>query len=92
MEEEIDLKEIISYIFRKRKILVCIMIVAILIGMMYTFLIKTPIYQSQAKIYLDKVNAPIEEIIASSDLKKEGITATYDKQTKIIEVISEKKR
>lgn len=91
MEEEIDLKEIISYIFRKRKILVCIMIVAILIGMMYTFLIKTPMYQSQAKIFIDKTDIPVEQIIASNDLKQEGITAKYDKQTKIIEVICEKK-
>lgn len=89
--EEIDLKEMISYIFRKRKILECIMIVAIFIGMIYTFLIKKPVYQAQTKIYLEKVNIPVEEIISCSDLKQEGITATYDKQTKTIKIVSEKK-
>ena len=89
--EEIDLKEIINYMFRKIKILAGIMIVSILIGMIYTFLIKIPVYQTQAKIYLDKVNIPVEQIISSSDLKQEGITATFDKQTKIINVVSQKK-
>lgn len=89
MNEELDLKEIVKYTYQRRKILIAIMIVALLVGVLYTFLIKTPIYKVTAKILIDKADASIEQLISNKELIQDGTEVGFDKTSKLITITTE---
>lgn len=94
MSEELDIKDILKYIYQKRKILLYVLLISIVIGGFYTFVIKRPEYKIETKILINKADASIEDFVMSKDLLNgKKIEAYFDKSTKIIEVstISSKK-
>lgn len=85
MEEELDFKEILKYIYQRKNILVYVLIACLLIGAIYTFIIKRPIYKIESQILIDKADASIQEFVVSKDvLENENINVEFDKTTKII--------
>lgn len=89
MDEEFDLKQILKCSYQRKIILITIIILSIISGMIYTFIIKKPIYQVTAKILIDKADASIEQFIVSKDLIQEEIQVEYDKTSKLITITAE---
>ena len=99
-EEELDLIQAIKISWKKRKIIFGIIIACVLIGLVYTFIINRPIYQSTSKILIDKADASISEFVKSSDIMaevasnfnvqrsyiSEKATVSFDKNTKILTI------
>lgn len=85
--EELDIKQILKYVYKRKNIFVYILLTAVLIGMLYTFIIKKPTYEVTTQILIDKADASIESFITSKDvLNNENIQAKFDKTSKIISV------
>lgn len=89
MDEEFDFKQILKCSYQRKIILITIIILSIISGMIYTFIIKKPIYQVTAKILIDKADASIEQFIVSKDLIQEEIQVEYDKTSKLITITAE---
>lgn len=87
MNEELDLKEILKFIYQRKKILIYILIISLLIGVIYTFIIKKPTYKISTQILIDKSDASIENFLSSKDvLTDKNINTDFDKTTKIISI------
>ena len=86
MSEELDLKEIFKSCYQRKQILITIIIISLLLGMLYTFLIKKPIYQVKAKILIDKADTSIEQVVTSKDLIQNNIKVEFDKTSKLITI------
>ena len=89
MSEELDIKQIVKCSYQRKNILITIIIISVILGMLYTFLIKKPIYQVTAKILIDKSDTSIEEIVVSKDLIQDEIQVEYDKASKLITITTE---
>lgn len=89
MNEELDLKEIVKFMYQRKKIIIAIVAIAAILGMLYTFIIKKPTYKVTAQILIDKADASIEQVIASKEIIQDEIEATFDKTSKIIKVNTE---
>ena len=87
--EELDIKQIFKFTYQRKNILICILLISIVVGALYTFVIKKPVYECKAQILIDKSDASIEKYIVSKDvLKSENIEVTFDKTSKIITVVA----
>lgn len=87
MNEDLDIKELAKYIYQKRKILIYILLISLLIGMLYTFVIKKPQYEITAEILIDKSDSSIENFVSSKDLlKQKPINTSFTKTSKIINI------
>ena len=42
MNEELDLKEIVKFMYQRKKIIIAIVAITTILGMLYTFIIKKP--------------------------------------------------
>lgn len=89
MNEELDLKEIVKFMYQRKKIIIAIVAIAAILGMLYTFIIKKPTYKVTAQILIDKADASIEQVITSKEIIQDEIEATFDKTSKIIKVNTE---
>lgn len=63
--EEIDLKQVAKTAYKNRKILVYILVATILIGVIYTFVVVRPEYESSSKIIIGSNDASIKEFVKS---------------------------
>lgn len=87
MDEGLDLKEIIKYIYKRKNILIYILLICIILAMFYTFLIKKPTYEVNAQILINKADASIADFIISRDLLIDSdMKVTFDKTSKIITI------
>lgn len=87
--EELDVKQILKCIYQRKNIFAYILLATILIGMLYTFIIKRPTYEVTTQILIDKADASIEDFIISKDiLNNENIQPKFDKTSKIISIIT----
>lgn len=87
--EELDIKQIFKFTYQRKNILIYILLISIVVGALYTFVIKRPQYESKAQILIDKADASIEKYIVSKDvLKSENIDVKFDKTSKIITAIA----
>ena len=87
--EELDIKQIFKFTYQRKNILIYILLISIVVGALYTFIIKRPEYESKAQILIDKSDASIEKYIVSKDvLKSENIDVKFDKTSKIITAIA----
>lgn len=87
--EELDIKQIFKFTYQRKNILIYILLISIVVGVLYTFVIKRPEYESKAQILIDKADASIEKYIVSKDvLKSENIDVKFDKTSKIITAIA----
>ena len=68
--EEIDLKEILYYIFKKKFWVILLTIIGMIVGGLYTKFMVTPMYSSYSTVVLSK---PTTNTV-SSDSTSEGIT------------------
>ena len=85
MAEELDIKKIAKFIYQRKNIFIYILLASIIIGAIYTFIIKRPVYESKTSILIDKADASIEKYITSKDiLKNKTIKVNFDKTSKII--------
>lgn len=89
MNEELDLKEIVKFMYQRKKIIIAIIAIAAILGMLYTFIIKKPTYKVTAQILIDKADASIEQVITSKEIIQDEIEATFDKTSKVIKVTTE---
>ena len=89
MNEELDLKEIVKFMYQRKKIIIAIIAIAAILGMLYTFIIKKPTYKVTAQILIDKADASIEQVIKSKEIIQDEIEATFDKTSKVIKVTTE---
>ncbi len=87
--EELDIKQIFKFTYQRKNILIYILLISIVVGVLYTFVIKRPEYESKAQILIDKADASIEKYIVSKDvLKSENIDVNFDKTSKIITAVA----
>ncbi len=87
--EELDIKQIFKFTYQRKNILIYILLISIVVGALYTFVIKRPKYESKAQILIDKADASIEKYIVSKDvLKSENIDVKFDKTSRIITAIA----
>lgn len=85
--EELDIKQILKFMYQRKNIFIYILLAALLVGMLYTFVIKRPTYEVATQILIDKTDASIDDFIMSKDvLNNENIQAKFDKTSKIISV------
>lgn len=99
-EQEIDIMQAIKTVLKKKNILLVIMIISLVLGTIYTFIINRPKYQSNTKILIDK-NAPsLVEYVDSNDIMAEvanslnvsvghiqnSVTVTFDAKTVLITI------
>lgn len=89
MNEELDLKQIVKCSYQRRTTLIAIIILSVILGMLYTFIIKQPIYKVTAQILIDKSDASIEQVVSSKDLIQDGIEVEFDKTSKLIKITTE---
>lgn len=89
MNEELDLKEIVKFMYQRKKIIIAIIAIAAILGMLYTFIIKKPTYKVTAQILIDKADVSVEQVIASKEIIQDEIEATFDKTSKVIKVTTE---
>lgn len=89
MNEELDLKEIVKFMYQRKKIIIAIVAITTILGMLYTFIIKKPTYKVTAQILIDKADASIEQVITSKEIIQDEIEARFDKTSKIIKVNTE---
>lgn len=69
--EEIDIKEIIYYIFKKKVWVILCCILGLIAGVVYTKFFVTPMYSSYSTVVLSK---PTDTSVISSTTTSEGIT------------------
>lgn len=87
--EELDIKQIFKFTYQRKNILIYILLISIIVGALYTFVIKRPKYESKAQILIDKADASIEKYIVSKDvLKSENIDVKFEKTSKIITAVA----
>lgn len=87
MNEELDVKQILKFIYQRKNILICILLISLIVGVLYTFVIKRPVYESNTQILIDKADASIENYITGNDiLKSKSLDVKFDKASKIIKV------
>ena len=89
MNEELDLKQIVKCSYQRKVILINIIILSIVLGMLYTFLIKQPVYKVTAQILIDKADASIEQVVSSKELSQDKVKAEFDKTSKLITITTE---
>lgn len=91
--EELDIKQIFKFTYQRKNILIYILLISIVVGALYTFVIKRPIYESKAQILIDKSDASIEKYVVSKDvLKSENIEVKFDKASKTITAVASNKK
>ena len=66
--EELDVANIFLTIRQKKKIIIAILLISILVGIMYSFLIVQPKYETTCKILVEKAEESIVELIDSNDV------------------------
>ena len=82
MSEELDLKQIVKCSYQRKTTLIAIIIISILLGMLYTFLMKQPIYKVTAQILIDKEDASIGQVVSDKELSQDKVKAKFDKTSK----------
>ena len=89
MNEELNLKQVIKYTYQRKVIIILIVIISFIVGMLYTFLIKTPMYKVTAQILIDKSDASIEQVATSKELSQDKVKVEFDKTSKLITIYTE---
>ena len=89
MNQELNLKEILKYIYKKIMIIITIIIISLIIGGIYTFSIKKPTYKVTAKVLIDKADASIEKTVSNKELLQDKVKAEFDKTSKLITITTE---
>lgn len=89
MNNELNLKEILKYIYKKIMIIITIIIISLITGGIYTFSIKKPTYKVTAKVLIDKADASIEKTVSNKELLQDKVKAEFDKTSKLITITTE---
>ena len=84
MNEEIYLKEIIKASYKKKLQLMIILIISLILGILYTFYIKKPMYEVKTQILIDKSDTYIDQVVSNQELCQNIIKAEFDKTSKVI--------
>lgn len=84
--EESDVANIFLTIREKKKIIISILLISILVGIIYSFLIIQPKYQSTCKILTEKADESIAAVFESDDVYNSIITNLGIQDLKIEEL------
>ena len=84
MKEELDFKEMVKYIYRRKIIIIVIALISLVLGMMYTVYIKKPMYKVETQILIDKSDTYIDQVVSNDELCQNKINAKFDKSSKVI--------
>lgn len=91
--EEIDLKELISVFWNKKILIISVTIIFIVIGAIYTFAFKTPMYSSSTTLVLamsETTSSETTNSITSTDVNlNSSLVSTYSKIVESNEVLRE---
>ena len=98
--EELDLKELLTCVWRKKISIIVIVVISIIVGCIYTNNYTTPLYKSSATIILGKISSTVtgktldENItISESDLAlNSNLILTYSELIKSRSVMAEVKK
>jgi len=98
--EEIEMIDILKAIWKEKIVIILIMIMAVLLGGIYTTALIEPKYKSETRIIIDRTDISIENMLEATDIInnvaeqlninsyiiKKSINSTFDKNTKTIEI------
>lgn len=84
MNEEIYLKEIIKASYKRKLQLIIILIISLILGILYTFYIKKPMYEVETQILIDRSDTYIDQVVSNQELCQNIIKAEFDKNSKVI--------
>lgn len=92
--EELDLKQLVNIFWNKRLQIICIIIIFLLIGTIYSFMFVTPKYKSYTSLVLaksDGVSGTVEEsTITQTDITlNQKLVSTYSELVKSKNVLRE---
>lgn len=84
MNEEIYLKDVVKTCYKRKIQLIAVLIMFLILGMLYTFYIKKPLYKVETQILIDKSDTYIDQIVSNDELCQNKINAKFDKNSKVI--------
>lgn len=84
MNEEIYLKDVVKACYKRKIQLIAVLIMFLILGMLYTFYIKKPLYKVETQILIDKSDTYIDQIVSNDELCQNKINAKFDKNSKVI--------
>lgn len=99
---EISIKDMMEKLWKKKLIIVVIIIMSIFIGVIYTLLMVKPMYKSDTQVLIDKNDLSIEMFCKNYEIENEiasnlninaseihqNVTIQFEKATKIINIIA----
>lgn len=99
-DEDLDLLSIIKYCNSKKIILITILVISMVIGVVYTFILNVPMYKSKSRVLIDKTDASIAEFVTSKEMLNQisnelnytikygekGLNIEFDRNTKILTI------
>ncbi len=99
--EEIDVKEFVKNYYKERKINIIIIFASLIIGIIYSFFIKEPLYRISSEIVINKDNISIEAFLRKSEIIKQvslevnineeiidnNLYTEFDKSKKVIKLV-----
>ena len=75
MNEEIYLKDVVKTCYKRKIQLIAVLIMFLILGMLYTFYIKKPLYKVETQILIDKSDTYIDQIVSNDELCQNKINA-----------------
>ena len=84
MNEEIYLKDVVKNCYKRKIQLIAVLIMFLILGMLYTFYIKKPLYKVETQILIDKSDTYIDQIVSNDELCQGRIKVEFDKSSKVI--------
>lgn len=88
--EEIDLRRVAKTAYNKKWYIVCIMIVSLTLGYLYSFIYNVPKYESSTTIVLAQIT-PSQEMLQNNSITQTDITMNKDLVDTYTEIIKSKK-
>lgn len=99
---EISIKDMLEKLWKKKLIVIVIIIMSIFIGIIYTLIMVKPMYKSDTQILIDKNDLSIEMFCKNYEIENEisanlnispsqihqNVTIKFDKATKIIDILA----
>ena len=87
--EEINIKDLLSYFLTKIWILIIIVVLALIIGNVYSLYVKVPLYQSKTKLVLVSESNKQTGITQNDVMLNNNLVATYSEMIKSRDILNQ---
>ena len=87
--EEINIKDLLSYFLTKIWILIIIVVLALIIGNVYSLYVKVPLYQSKTKLVLVSESNAQSGMTQSDVMLNNNLVATYSEMIKSRDILNQ---